>query len=255
MKIATWNVNSIRMRLPRLLAWLERRQPDVACLQETKVIDGDFPVKEIEALGYHCLVNGQKTYNGVAILSRAPAENAIKALPDDTPEAERRLLAATINGVRVINVYCPNGQAVGSPKYTFKLEWFRRLRALLDETEDAKTRVLLCGDFNVAPEDRDVWAPDQWRNQVLFSEPEKAALKQVMDWGFQDALRLHRSEGGIYTWWDYRGGAFHRGWGLRIDHILVSAPLAAQCISVEVDREERKGEKPSDHAPVIATFK
>jgi exodeoxyribonuclease-3 len=255
MQIATWNVNSVRARLPRVLAWLERRQPDVACFQEIKVVDEDFPAAEFAALGYHCQVFGQKTYNGVATLSRIEATDVVRGLPDDAPEAERRLIAVTVGGVRVVNLYCPNGGEVNSHRYAFKLVWFRRLRAFLDAAFDPRGEVLLCGDFNVAPEDRDVWDPEVWRGQTLFSEPEKTVLKELMAWGFTDTLRQHHADGGIYTWWDYRMGAFHRGWGIRIDHLLASAPLARRCIAVEVDRDERKGEKPSDHAPVVATFR
>lgn len=251
--IATWNVNSIRTRLPRLTAFLERRRPSVVCLQEIKVVDQDFPAEALEALGYRCIVRGQKTYNGVAILSCEPGVDVVNSLPGDPADAESRFLAATIHDIRIINVYVPNGQTVGSEKYTYKLNWYGRLRGLLDQI-DPRSQVLMCGDFNVAPEDRDVWDPEQWRGQVLFSDPEKAALRKVVEWGLTDTLRMHHSEGGLYTWWDYRAGAFHRGWGLRIDHILVSAPLAQRCTAVEIDREERKGEKPSDHAPVIATF-
>jgi len=254
MKVATWNVNSIRMRLDRLVKWLERRSPDVACLQETKVVDEDFPAEPLRALGYSCLVHGQKSYNGVAILSRAPATEVVRCLPGDEPDAERRILAADIEGVRFVNVYAPNGGEVGSAKYAYKLDWYGRLRGFFDSSMDPGSQVLLCGDFNVAPEDRDVWDPEKWRGQILFSEPEKEALRRVAAWGLIDSLRLHHAEGGLYTWWDYRAGAFHRGWGLRIDHILVSAALARRCVAVEIDREERKGEKPSDHAPVIATF-
>ncbi len=253
MTVATWNVNSIRVRLPRLVAWLERRKPTVVCLQETKVVNEDFPAAPLEALGYRCFTHGQKTYNGVAILSLLPAADMIRSLPGDLPDADSRLLAASIGGTRIIDIYAPNGQSVGSDKYNFKLDWFHRLRQLLDGIP-SQEEVLLCGDFNVAPEDRDVWDPEQWRGQILFSDPEKAVLREIMDWGFTDALRAHHPEGGLYTWWDYRAGAFHRGWGMRIDHIFVSAPLASRCSDVVIDREERKGEKPSDHAPVIATF-
>jgi exodeoxyribonuclease-3 len=254
MRIATWNVNSIRIRLPRLLSWLESSGPDVVCLQETKVTDDIFPTAEIEALGYRCLINGQKTYNGVAILSKLEFADPLTQLPGDDGDVERRMLAVTVSGARIINVYAPNGQALGSSKYSYKLDWYRRLRAYLDSASSPDKDVLICGDFNIAPEDRDVWDPEKWRGQVLFSEPEKDALKNLMAWGLVDSFRLHRSEGGLYTWWDYRAGAFHRGWGLRIDHILVSNSLAKRCTSVEIDRNERKGEKPSDHAPVIASF-
>ncbi|MBI4469683.1 MAG: exodeoxyribonuclease III [Acidobacteria bacterium] len=254
MRIATWNVNSIRVRLPRLLAWLDRRQPDIVCLQETKVVDADFPTRELETLGYRSLVNGQKTYNGVAILSRGEASDCYLDFRDGTGAADRRLCSAMIAGIRIVNVYVPNGSEVGSEKYAYKLAWYSRLRTFLDTCFDPGSDVLVCGDFNVAPEDRDVWDPEQWRGQILFSEPEKEALAGVTAWGLQDAFRLHHPEGGLYTWWDYRAGAFHRGMGLRIDHILVSPSLARRCVDVMIDGDERKGEKPSDHAPVIATI-
>ncbi len=254
MKTATWNINSIRMRVPRLVAWLEKCNPDVVCLQETKVVDEEFPYEPIRALGYECFVHGQKSYNGVAILSRTPASDLLTSLPGDDSDAQSRLLSALVRGVRLINIYAPNGSEVGSDKYAYKLDWYRRLRSYLDSSLKAADEVLICGDFNVAPEDRDVWDPEQWRGKVLFSEPEKLAFRNLIDWGLQDTLRIHRQEGGLYTWWDYRAGAFHRGWGVRIDHILVSAPLARRCVAVEIDRNERKGDKPSDHAPVIATF-
>lgn len=254
MKLATWNVNSIRTRLPRLLAWLEKQKPDVVCLQETKVVNEDFPMLELSALGYRCLIYGQATYNGVAILSRSETCNSSYNLPDDGPDAARRLLTTTLDGVRIIGAYAPNGGEVGSDKYVYKLDWYRRLRAFLDGSFDPKSEVLLCGDLNVAPEDRDVWDPERWRGYTLFSEPEKQALRKVMEWGFVDGFRLHHSESGLYSWWDYRAGAFRRNQGLRIDHILITAPLVKRCTSVEIDRDERKGDKPSDHAPVVAIF-
>jgi exodeoxyribonuclease III len=252
--VATWNVNSVRSRLPRLLPWLERRRPDVVCLQETKVVDEDFPRAEIEAAGYRCLVNGQKTYNGVAILSRDDAREVARALPGDSPDSDRRVLAASLAGIDVACLYCPNGGELGSDKYAYKLDWYRRLRALLESTWTPDRPLVVCGDFNIAPEDRDVWDPELWRGQTLFSEPEKQALRELMAWGLEDTLRRLHPEGGLYTWWDFRQGAFHRGWGLRIDHVLATPPLAARCLAVDIDRDERKGEKPSDHAPVIATF-
>jgi exodeoxyribonuclease-3 len=252
--VASWNVNSVRTRLPRLLAWLERTRPSVVCLQEIKVVDEDFPRAAIEALGYQCMVRGQRTYNGVAILSLLPAAEVLRTLPGDTESAESRILAATIGGIRIINIYAPNGQAVGSEKYDYKLDWYRRMRAFLD-IRDPHGDLLLCGDFNVAPEDRDVWDPEQWRGQILCSDLEREALHNVVEWGLTDSLRMLHPEDRLYTWWDYRGGAFHRGWGLRIDHIFVSASLARRCVAVEIDRVERKGEKPSDHAPIVATFR
>ncbi len=253
MIIATWNVNSIRVRLPRLLQWLERRRPDVVCLQETKVVDEDFPLEPLKALGYQCLFRGEKTYNGVAVLSQQPAENAVLSLPGEE-DPQCRFLAATVAGIRVMDIYAPNGQEITSPKYQYKLGWYSRLRKYLDGSMEPGSNLLICGDFNIAPEDRDVWDPEKWRGQVLFSEPEKEAFRSLLAWGLKDALRIHKQEGGIYTWWDYRAGAFHRGWGMRIDHMLVSEPLAMRCAGVEVDREERKGEKPSDHAPVLLTL-
>jgi exodeoxyribonuclease III len=254
MIVATWNVNSIRMRIERLQHWLEQKKPDILCLQETKVVNEDFPVEPFGKLGYRCYVHGQKSYNGVAILARIEAVDLVKGLPDKGADAPCRLIAATFGGVRIINAYAPNGGEVGSDKYAYKLEWYRRLRAFLDSSLTPEDEVLICGDFNVAPEDRDVWDPEKWRGQILFSEPEKEALKHLLAWGLSDALRLHHQESGLYTWWDYREGAFHRGWGVRIDHVLLSPPLARRCSAVQIDREERKGQKPSDHAPVIAVF-
>ncbi len=255
MQIATWNVNSIRTRLPRLLAWLERRQPDIVCLQETKVEDARFPHAELEALGYRALVSGERTYNGVAILSKAEGADTVRVLPGDGADAQRRLLVTTIGGARIVNVYAPNGGELGSPKYAYKLAWYRRLRAFLEVAFGAGDDLALCGDLNIAPEDRDVWDPEQWRGQVMCSEPERDCFRALLDWGLTDSLRMRRCEdGGLYTWWDYRAGAFHRNWGLRIDHILLSPPLATRCSAVEIDRDERKGPRPSDHVPVIATL-
>lgn len=254
MKVATWNVNSVRARLPRVLEWLDARRPDVVCLQETKVEDDSFPLAEITEAGYHAVVHGQKTYNGVAVLAREEPTEIVRGLPGDGPEEERRLVAARVDGVWIIDVYAPNGGDLGLPKYDYKLAWYARLRAFLDDRFDPAGEVLLCGDMNVAPDDRDVWDPEHWRGKILCSDAERQALAAVVGWGFDDTLRLHHDEGGIYTWWDYRMGAFHRGWGLRIDHVYTTSPLSARCLSVEVDRDFRKGPKPSDHAPVIATF-
>jgi exodeoxyribonuclease-3 len=251
--VASWNINSVRMRLPRLVSWLERKRPSIVCLQEIKVVDEDFPRAEIEACGYQCTIFGQKSYNGVAILSLQPATDIVRSHPGDENDKDSRFLAATIAGVRIMNIYAPNGQEVGSEKYAYKLDWYRRLRTYLD-SQDPKSGLLLCGDFNIIPEDRDVWDPELWRGKILFSDAEKEMLRQIVAWGLVDTLRMHHPESGMYTWWDYRAGAFHRGWGARIDHILVSAPLAKRCVSVEIDRAERKGEKPSDHAPILATF-
>ncbi|MCS7182334.1 MAG: exodeoxyribonuclease III [Thermoanaerobaculum sp.] len=253
MRVATWNVNSIRARLPRLLAWLEERQPDVVCLQETKVVDQEFPFAEVEGLGYQVASFGQKTYNGVAILSRLPMERVERGLPGDR-SGEARLVTAQVAGVTVACLYVPNGQEVGTEKYAFKLQWMAHLRAFLAQRFTPQDLLILCGDFNVAPEDRDVWDPELWRGKILFSEPEKQAFFDLLQWGLVDCLRLHHPEAGLYTWWDYRQGAFHRGWGMRLDHILATPPMARRCSEVTIDRNARKGDKPSDHAPVLARF-
>jgi exodeoxyribonuclease-3 len=255
MKIATWNVNSILARLPQVSRWLEAARPDVLCMQETKCVDEKFPAEEFERLGYHAESFGQAAYNGVAILSRLKCEETRRGLPDDEPDAQARLIAATIGGVRVVNVYVPNGQAVGAEKYYFKLEWLKRLRAFFDSSYRTSERVLLCGDFNVAPEDRDVHSPMLWRGRILFSEPEKEALGRVMHWGLVDAFRIHNQSDKEFSWWDYRAGAFRRNLGLRIDHVWVSEALAKGSSGVLIDREPRRWEKPSDHAPVVAEFK
>jgi exodeoxyribonuclease-3 len=254
MKIATWNVNSVLARLPHVTRWLEAQQPEVLCIQETKCTDDKFPTLELKALGYDCVSFGQRSYNGVAIISRAGCANVQRGYTNDDPASQSRLISADIAGVRIVNVYIPNGQSVGSEKYQFKLGWMTRLREFLDASYDVSTPVLLCGDFNVAPEDRDVHDPRLWQNRILCSEPERAALQHVKDWGFTDAFRQHTEEGGHYSWWDYRAGAFRRNLGLRIDHIWVSAPLAARTLSTVIDKEPRKWERPSDHAPVVAIF-
>src|SRR5437773_6876991 len=257
MKIATWNVNSIVARLPHVTRWLEAAQPDVLCIQESKCTDDKFPTLELKAIGYDCVIFGQQSYNGVAIISRTGCgtlQTVQRGYPDDDPSSQARLLSVDIAGVRIVNVYIPNGQTVGSEKYQFKLEWMHRLRRFFDENYDTNSPVLLCGDFNVAPEDRDVHDPRLWRNRILCSQPERAALQHVKDWGFTDTFRQHTKEGGHYSWWDYRAGGFRRNLGLRIDHIWVSAPLAARNQSTRIDKQTRQWERPSDHAPVIAEF-
>ncbi|MHC4471729.1 MAG: exodeoxyribonuclease III [Planctomycetota bacterium] len=254
MLIATWNVNSIRVRMPRLTAWLEERRPDVLCVQETKVQDPDFPHEPLEALGYRAEAFGQKTYNGVAILSRHPMTEVTRGLPGDEPEEQKRVIEATVEGVRVVNLYVPNGKAPGTDAYEMKLDWLARLRARLDEGLSPDDPVVVLGDMNIAPEDRDVYDPVALAGTIHVSDPERAALRNVMDWGLLDAQRLHTDEAGVYSWWDYRAGMFRRGLGMRIDLVLVSRPLAERCTAVEIDKRARGGEKPSDHAPVLATF-
>jgi len=254
MKIATWNVNSVRARLPKLLAWLEVRRPDVVCLQETKCVDESFPREPIEELGYQIACFGQKTYNGVAVLSRIGIEDVRCGLPGDAEDAERRVLGVQVGDVLVVNLYVVNGVQVGHPRYDYKLDWLGRVGKHLRESYDMGEKVVVVGDFNVTFDDRDVHDPVRWREKILCSTPEREALRRVMDVGLVDSFRRFREEGGHYTWWDFRTGAFKRGWGLRIDHVLMSEPALAACSGVEIDCEVREGEKPSDHAPVVATL-
>ena len=256
MRIATWNVNSIRVRADAVEAWLRTWQPDALCLQEIKVEEKDFPRARFEAAGYRCAVSGQKTYNGVAILTRDEPEGVVPGFADGADEdPQRRLLRVTVGGVRIVDAYCPNGDEVGSDKYAYKLAWFARLRRMLDAQEDPARPLVLLGDFNVAPADIDVHAPERWKGKVLCSDAERAALADVQGWGLTDCLRkLHPDTPKLFTWWDYRLNAFPRGWGLRIDHVLASPPLAQRCTAVTVDLEPRKAERPSDHAPVCADF-
>ena len=255
MKIATWNVNSIAARLPQALDWVKASQPDVLCLQEIKCVDEKFPADVFKDLGYHIEVFGQPTYNGVAILSRSPASQVQKGFPDDAPEAQRRLLSAVINGVRVVNVYIPNGSEVGSEKYAYKLDWLSKLKTYFDQHLSAQELLVLCGDFNIAPEDRDVHDPILWYGKILCSDEERAALQHISNWGLVDVFRQHHQERGLYSWWDYRGGGFRRNFGLRIDHLWATAPLAEKCVGCLIDTAPRKLERPSDHAPVLAEFK
>lgn len=254
MKIATWNVNSINIRLAQALEWLKGNRPDVLCLQEIKCVDEKFPAAPFQELGYQVTIFGQPTYNGVAILSLAAAEDVQRGFPGDDPAAQRRLLAATINGVRVINVYVPNGSEVGSEKYQFKLAWLEQLRRFFDAHCDPTTPLVICGDFNIAPEDRDVHDPALWAGKILCSDAERAALQHVTEWGLVDVFRQHHSDAGLFSWWDYRGGAFPRNHGLRIDHLWATAPLAESCTASWIDKIPRALEKPSDHAPVVAEF-
>ncbi len=254
LRIATWNVNSLRVRLETLLPWLVQDSPDVVCLQETKVTDDLFPIQALADVGYQAAFTGQKTYNGVALLSRLPMTDVCVALPGAPPEDAKRFIAATIAGVRVINVYVPNGQAVGSPKFHYKLAWLQALQTFLATTYTPEDGLLLCGDFNIAPEARDVYDVAKAEGEILFHPDERAAFARLLAWGLCDTLRLHHQEGGLYSWWDYRAMAFRRNLGFRIDHILVTPPLVARCTAVTLERELRKLPKPSDHIPVVATF-
>jgi exodeoxyribonuclease III len=253
-KIATWNVNSIAVRIPQLVDWLTAERPDVVCLQETKCIDDKFPFAPLNELGYQAAVFGQQTYNGVAILSLTPLSEVRRAFPDDDPEAQRRLIEARVGPVRIIDIYVPNGFAVGSDKFAYKLAWLARLRRYLNESGSPDEHVVLCGDFNIAPEARDVHDPKLWEGRVLFTEDERNALKEVQAWGLVDTFRMHHNEPGAYSWWDYRAGAYRRNHGLRIDHMWATRTLAAKCTHAEIVRSLRTLERPSDHAPVMATF-
>jgi exodeoxyribonuclease-3 len=253
MKIATWNVNSIRVRLAHLCDWLAAVTPDVVALQETKVIDEQFPFEAIESAGYRSVCSGQKAYNGVAILSRYSLEDVGSDFPG-LDNAQRRTLAATINGVRVLNVYVPNGESVGSEKYAYKLGWLECLITYVRGQLAEHGKVVLLGDFNIAPEPEDVHDPVAWEGKVLFSEPERAAFRQLIDTGLHDTFRLFEQREKSFSWWDYRMNAFKRNLGARIDHILVSSELRKLCRSCAIDKAPRKRERPSDHTPVVAEF-
>lgn len=254
MIIATYNVNSVRARLPRLLPWLESRRPDVLAMQETKVVDEDFPRADFEELGYSVAVFGQKTYNGVAIASRLPIGDVSRGLPGEGPEDAKRVIEATIDGIRVVNLYVPNGKSPGSEHFARKLDWFTRLKAHLDESLSPEDPVVVLGDMNVTPDDRDVYDPVALKEAIHCTTAEREALSKLKSFGLGDAFRMFTEEAGHYSWWDYRAGMFRRGLGLRIDLVLVTPPLAARCRAVTIDRDARKGEKPSDHAPVLGTF-
>lgn len=254
MLIATWNVNSILARMPLVLRWLDDVKPDVVCMQETKCTDDKFPTLIFQERGYQCQLFGQQSYNGVAILTRCECETTYRGYPGDDETAQSRLITSTVEGIQIINVYIPNGQAVGSEKYEMKLAWMRRLREFFDQNYDPSGPVLLCGDFNVAPDERDVHDVRLWQGRIMFSEQERATLQSIKDWGFTDAFRLHNEEGGKFTWWDYRAGAFRRNQGLRIDHVWITEPLVSRSVRTWIDLEPRTWEKPSDHAPVIAEF-
>lgn len=267
-KIASWNLNSIRARLPLLLAFLEAHQPDVVALQETKVEDADFPKEALQSIGFHCLFSGQKCYNGVALLARTPMQVLDKALPSSLDPQCRLLSAAlysepsnqaliegSIRGlIQIINLYAPNGASLTSDKYLYKLQWFSELHAYLQDVLQKESQVIVLGDFNIAPEDRDVFDATVWADQVLVSEPERAVFQAILSLGLQDSFREFHIETGHYTWWDYRQAGFRRNLGLRIDHILCSQTLCKHCTRCEIDTYWRRADKPSDHAPIIAQF-
>lgn len=254
MKIATWNVNSLNVRLPRLLQWLPEAKPDIVCLQETKLEDARFPRQDLAAAGYAAHFTGQKTYNGVALLVRdglPAATDLVTSLPG-FEDAHKRIIAATVCGIRVIGLYVPNGQSVDSDKYRYKLDWCAAATRFIANECARHPALAVAGDFNIAPEDRDVYDPLAWQGQVLCSEPERAVFRGWIALGLADSFRLFPQPERTFSWWDYRQLAFPKNHGLRIDHILLSATLARRCTSCRIDRNARKGEKPSDHAPVIA---
>lgn len=254
MKLVTWNINSIRARTDRLVAWLAKEQPDVVCLQETKVEDAAFPSDALTRSGYTHAIFGQRSYNGVAIASKLPITDVTKGFGDGVDDPDARVIAATIAGIRVVNTYVPNGQDLTSDKYPWKLAWYGRLRAFLDRTATPSTPLILCGDMNVAPDDRDVWSPEAWKDQVHCSQPERDALANVLAFGLEDLFRKRNGDVKQYSWWDYRGVSFFKDQGLRIDHIFATAPVAKTCTAVSIDRTARKGQDASDHAPVIAVL-
>jgi exodeoxyribonuclease III len=254
MRIATWNVNSLKVRLPHVTAWLASHQPDVLCLQETKTEDANFPLDAITQSGYQVVFSGQKTYNGVALLSRSAPADVTAGIPGfDDPQ--KRVLAATYGDTRVICVYIPNGESVESDKYQYKLRWLTALTEWLRSELQKYPKLALLGDYNIAPEDRDVYDPKEWAGKVLFSDLEHAAFKGLIDLGLTDSFRLFEQPERSFTWWDYRMNAFRRKLGVRIDHILLSDPLKSDCTACSVDVEPRKLERPSDHAPVFADLR
>ena len=254
MKIVSWNINSLRKRQDRLLTWLAATQPDIVCLQETKCTDEQFPELALRAAGYYSAFHGQKSYNGVAILAKTPLLDIRASLCDEEEDPQARVIAATVGSVRVYSVYAPNGQAVGSPAYDYKLRWYARLRRCLLESEGVEKHLALCGDFNVAPKDEDVYDPDLWRGAIMCSDGERAAFQELCGAGLSDTLRIHHSEPGLFSWWDYRMLAFPKNRGLRIDAILATKSLSERCRDAGIEREMRKGKEPSDHAPVWAEF-
>jgi len=253
-KLASWNVNSLRVRLPHLIDWLARQAPDAVCLQETKLEDTKFPLEELEAAGYRCAWSGQKTYNGVAILSRAPLAQIVTGIPG-FPDEQKRVITATFGegtgAVRLVCAYVPNGQAVDSEKYAYKLNWLAALRAWLEEELKRSPRLVVLGDYNIAPADEDVHDPAAWQGQILCSPRERRAFRNLLELGLKDSFRLFAQQEKSFTWWDYRMNAFRRNLGLRIDHILLAPELASSCRSCTIDVSPRRLDRPSDHAPVV----
>ena len=252
-KVATWNVNSINVRLPHLLQWLESAKPDVLALQETKSIDEAFPLEAIANAGYNVVFAGQKTYNGVAIIAKAPITDVVIDIPG-LVDPQRRIMLATVNDVRIVNLYVPNGQNVGADKYYYKLDWLQKVTQFIQTEVHRYPLFLSLGDFNIAPEDQDIHDSISWAGHIMCSEPERTAFRGIIDTGLSDSFRLFPQEPKQYSWWDYRQLSFRRNKGWRIDHILVNEGLRARCVSCKIDKEPRRWERPSDHTPVIAEF-
>ena len=252
MKIASWNINSLRKRQDRLFTWLETAQPDIICLQETKCPDEQFPALALQAAGYRSAYHGEKSYNGVAILTKRELRDVRPSLCDEVVDPQARVIAASVGHVRVFSIYAPNGQAVGSPAYQYKLQWYRRLQLCVAKEKSAD--LIVCGDFNVAPEDIDVYDAELWRGAIMASDCEREAFRQLCSLGLYDTLRIYHKEAGLFSWWDYQMRGFEKNRGLRIDAVLASETLAKRCIASGIDREMRGGKDPSDHAPVWAEF-
>lgn len=254
-KVVTWNVNSINTRLDRVKAFLARESPDYLCLQELKCADEKFPLEAIEGTGYHAAFFGQKAYNGVAVISKEPVEILFRNFDDQHPdEASRVITVRTKHKFDLICVYVPNGQSIGSEKFLYKMDWLKRAKEFLNQHWTLSDRLIIVGDFNIAPDDRDVYDPLAWKEHIHCSTGERAALQDLTSFGLIDTLRMHDQSAGVFSWWDYRELSFARNKGLRIDLIYATPPAASLCRSVKIDRDERRGEKPSDHVPVIATF-
>lgn len=253
MKIATWNVNSMKVRLPHVVEWLQNHEPDVLVLQEIKQLTENFPTEALQEIGYHSIASGQKTYNGVAVISKSPATNPVTDFPDlDDPQ--RRILASTVDGIRIVDLYIPNGSEVGSEKYEYKLNWLQSLRNFLEAEMQRHENVVVLGDFNIAPADADVYDPEKWGDAILCSPLERQALGKLFDLGLTDVFRKFEHPEGTFSWWDYRAAGFRRNAGLRIDLILTSDSMTERCKASYVDKEPRAWERPSDHAPVVAEF-
>ena len=252
-KIATWNVNSIKVRLPHVLAWLEKEKTDVLALQETKSIDENFPIDAIKEVGYQVSFTGQKTYNGVATISKYPIETISKNIPNYN-DPQKRVLVVNTADITILNLYVPNGSEVNSEKYKYKLEWFSKLHPFIKKLQNKNSRLIILGDFNIAPADKDVHDPKEWEGCVLVSKRERNEFEKLLSNNMKDCFRIFNNDGGHYSWWDYRAASFRRNRGVRIDHILASKTMSGLCKACYIDKNPRKLERPSDHTPVVGEF-